>query len=210
MAALILTEETRSRSIQVRGPVTDSTPVQAKLPPFSPFVPADMLLSWILYDGDVPRQGNSFTAYLWPAERKATVFGHWQSHGDAAYPPGMPAWVAAAADELRSAFVQGTELPAGEISLGTGLNRRFRVEGSPLTPFRSGLFIPAELSVSWIASESDTQQRYRMAARPDRLTRGVDAQHWVGTFDGGYEIDTPEWVIKASEQCRADLPSPRP
>lgn len=208
MTALTLTEETRSRSVQLRVPVRGRGPVQAKLAPFREFVPADMMISWILHDGATP--ASSFTAYLWPEAGRDTDFAHWQNRGDGSCPPGVPSWVAAAAEELRSAFVDGTELPDGEISRGTGLDRRFRVEGAALTPFPAGLFVPAELSVSWITSEGDTQQRYRMVVRPDRRTRGVDTQYWVGTFNGGYEYGTPGWVIDASERCRLDLPSPQP
>ncbi|MCC3292883.1 hypothetical protein [Arthrobacter sp. zg-Y1110] len=206
MPVLTLTGESRTRSVQNRRAALDATPVPATLNHGEEFAPADMLISWILEEGDISGRGSTFNAYLWPALRSsAGTFAHWQAGRNAPLPASMPAWLATAAEELRSAFVQGDEMPEGVISRGVGLERTYRINGAAATAFTGSTFIPADLSVSWISGEGDLQQRFRMVVRPDRKSRSLDARHWVGTHNGGYDADTPDWVINAAEQCRIDM-----
>lgn len=204
MPALTMTGENRSRSIELRAAPLDRTPVTAALPPYAMFEPADMLVGWILREGTLPRSDGSFSAYLWPQERELTTFARWQTTPAAGHLDSMPLWLCDVADELRTAFEEGTPLPNGEIRTGVGIERRFLVEGTGHTVFKDTAFTPAELAISWIGGEG-SPQRYRMTARPDRKLRSFESRDWVGTHSGGYDVDAPEWAIAAAEQCRLDL-----
>lgn len=205
MAILTMTGESTSRSINLRGAPLDRTPVPAAFPPYQLFEPDDMLVSWILREGSLARSAGTFNAYLWPKEREDNRFARWQTTVSGGHLDSTPDWLCTVADELRTAFNEGTPLPEGEIRTGVGLERKFLVEGAGHTVFRGAAFDPAELSVSWIAGDDEPHQRYRMTVRPDRKKRNFDSRDWVGTHSGGYKPDTPVWAIAAAEQCRLDM-----
>lgn len=204
-AVLTMTGECRSRSIELRAAPPDRAPVSATLPPYSLFEPDDMLLGWILKEGELARSGGVFNAYLWPEERSDSLFARWQMPAGFPYPETMPDWMCTAADELRSVLTGGTDPQPGAVRSGGGLERKFRISGAVRTIFKDTAFIPGELSVSWICGDDDPVQRFRMTLRPDRLTRSLEVRSWVGTHRGGYPGDTPAWAVEAAELCRLDM-----
>ena len=210
MTAAVVTGETRSRRIQLRSAALDDALVRSSLRPARTFVPADMLISWIISEGHRYGGPERLEVYLWPAPGPGpSDNARWVFYGAATDRGTMPGWLSEAADDLLAVLTAGAPEPAGETERGISLSRRYRMDGAPRTGTGSG-FVPEELIVSWQVDHAGVSPKYLLALRPDRAGDSRESISWSGTLAGGYDESVPSWAADAAAECLADLLSARP